>query len=203
VSSCADPDLNLKLGGKGGAVNLTRLSCSALRLLPLAVLAGCATDVTVTPQLAEKNIPPCQIHGLVRYQGKPEYLPSALVPDQAPPSQIAFEYSHAVQYGLKETDPLVTFVNPLTLFGFPTGADNLIVTGRVDLVRGDATIRSYAAAAAMKHSGNVFSEGETFTDMRRRGLLLVRDNLTSQLCKDQSVIETLLADRPTTAKGSQ
>jgi hypothetical protein len=55
----------------------------------------------------------------------------------------------------------------------------------------------------MKHSGNVFSEGETFTDMRRRGLLLVRDNLTSQLCKDQSVIETLLADRPTTAKGSQ
>jgi len=136
VSSCADPDLNLKLGGKGGAVNLTRLSCGALRLLPLAVLAGCATDVTVTPQLAEKNIPPCQIHGLVRYQGKPEYLPSALVPDQAPPSQIAFE-------------------------------------------------------------------GETFTDMRRRGLLLVRDNLTSQLCKDQSVIETLLADRPTTAKGSQ
>ena len=68
-------------------------------------------------------------------------------------------------------------------------------------MRGDTTIRSYAAA--MKHSGNVFSEGETFTDMRRRGLQLVRDNLTRQLCKDQSVIETLLAEGPAAARGSR
>jgi hypothetical protein len=166
-------------------------------------LTGCQTTVTVTPQVAAKNPSTCQIHAAVRYDGKPDYLPAALVPDPGVAGPASFRYSFEAQYGLKEIPPLLSFVNPLVLVGFPTGSDNVVVTGRVDMIRGDATVRSYGAAAAMKRSGTVFSEGETFTEMRRRGLLLVRDNLSGQLCNDQAELTFLLNDRPSTTDGHQ
>ncbi len=182
-------------------MKLTCLFRAVLRAMPCVALAGCETTVTVTPQLAAKNAHTCQIHAAVRYDGKPDYLPAALVPDPSASGQMAFRYSYEAQYGLKEISPFLSFVNPLTLFGFPTGSDNVVVTGRVDMVRGEAIVRSYGAAAAMKRSGTVFSEGETFTELRRRGLLLVRDNLSGQLCKDQAVLTTLLNDLPTKTDG--
>ena len=114
-----------------------------------------------------------------------------------------FRYIYETQYGLKETEPLLALVNPLTLVGFPVGSDNLIVTGRVDVVRGDTTVRSYGAAVAMKRSSTVFSEGETFTEMRRRGLLLVRDNLSGQLCHDQAILTAMLSDAHATSPSPQ
>jgi hypothetical protein len=159
---------------------------------------GCATQIAVSPQLGEKLPQTCAIHAPVRYDGKPDYLPRALVDDPGAPSQTSFHYSYDAQYGLKEVSPFLALVNPLTLVGFPTGSDNLVVTGHVEVMRGDTTLRSYAAAAAMKRSGTVFYEGETFTEMRRRGLLLVRDNLSGQLCKDQAILTNLLKDSPNT-----
>ncbi len=55
-------------------------------------------------------------------------------------------------------------------------------------------MRSYAAAASLKVTPTIFGEGETFTEMRHRGLMLVRDNLSSQLCEDQSVLNRLLSE---------
>jgi hypothetical protein len=168
------------------------------KVLACFAVAGCATSVSVTPQPA-KQTPTCQIHASVRYDGKPDYLPGALIVDSAALGQIAFRYSYEAQYGLKETEPFLALVNPLTLVGFPVGSDNLIVTGRVDVVRGDTTVRSYAAAAAMKRSSTVFYEGETFTEMRRRGLLIVRDNLSGQLCQDQALLAAMLSDAHATS----
>ncbi|HEY2591732.1 MAG TPA: hypothetical protein VGI35_09100 [Steroidobacteraceae bacterium] len=167
------------------------------RLLPfLACLAlgGCATAVVVTPQLAQTTAATCQIPARVRYDGKPDYLPTALMADSASSGEITFRYSYEAQYGLKETNFVVVMVNPLTLVGFPTGSDNLVITGRVDVVRGDKTVRTYMAAAAVKRSSTVFYEGETFTEMRRRGLLLVRDNLSGQLCHDHALLVAMLHD---------
>ena len=166
-----------------------------LPALACIALAGCTTtSVVITPQLAEKNTATCQIHTSVRYEGKPDYLPAALVADPAASGQVTFRYAYEAQYGLKETNFFLTAVNPLTLVGFPTGSDSLVITGRVDVVRGDETVRSYVAAAAMGRSSTVFYEGETFTDMRRRGLLLVRDNLSGQLCHDEALLVAMLND---------
>jgi hypothetical protein len=167
-----------------------------LLVAPCAALAGCATTVSITPTLASAKSS-CQIHAAVSYSGRPEYLPGALVADASVVEGLGFRYSYEAQYGLKEFNPALVIVNPLTLVGFPTGRDNLVVTGRVDLVRGATVIRSYAAAAAMKHSGSIFYEGETFTEMRRRGLLLVKDNLSAQLCQDQTVLKKLMNEQAT------
>lgn len=175
---------------------MTRRSSAqaALGVASCLALLGCATEVAITPQLADKTSGKCQIHAPVRYEGKQDYLPAALVPDPGASATTEIRYSYEAQYGLKEFNPIVVIVNPLTIVGFPTGGDNLVVTGRVDVVRGDTTLRSYAAAAAMKRSTTVFYEGETFTEMRRRGLLLVGDNLSQQLCKDAETLAALLND---------
>jgi hypothetical protein len=166
------------------------------RLLPAALaaaLTGCATSVTVTPQLAGKQqAADCHIRAPVQYDGKADYLPTALDAQPAVSGQLFFRYTYTAQYGLKETEPFLAMVNPLTLVGFPVGSDNLVVTGRVDVVRGQETLRSYGAAAAMQRSATVFSEGETFTEMRRRGLLLVGGNLSAQLCHDEALLAAMI-----------
>ena len=165
---------------------------TTLASLAWLLTAGCATTVSITPMLSARDTGACEIRAQVRYDGKPEYLPTALAVDQTASERMVFRYTYEAQYGLKEIPPGIMLVNPLTLFGFPTGTDNVVVTGYLNLIRDQTTLRSYAAAAAMKRSGTVFSEGESFTEMRRRGLLLVRENISRQLCGDQAAIEALL-----------
>ncbi len=163
--------------------------------LACAALGACATSVVITPQVAETRSAVCEIHAPLRYEGKPEYLPTALI--AAPgTSALVVRYRYEAQYGLKETNFFLTAVNPLTLVGFPTGSNDVVVTGHVEVLRGETTLRSYAAAAALTRSSTVFYEGESFTDMRRRGLLLVRDNLSHQLCQDQPLLTGMLAEAP-------
>ena len=162
----------------------------------MLLATGCVTSVSITPQLSAKDTGACEIRAQVRYDGKAQYLPAALTVDQAASDRMVFRYAYEAQYGLKEIPPGIMLVNPLALFGFPTGSDNVVVTGYLDLIRDETTLRSYAAAVSMKRSGTIFSEGETFTEMRRRGLLLVRENIGQQLCKDQAAIEALLSAPP-------
>jgi hypothetical protein len=176
--------------GRGSAVGLGMLS--------YALLAGCAATATVTPTLPEKSAV-CQIRAAVRFDGRPEYVPGVLIADTGAHDAAEFRYSFEARYGLNEYNAFLVAVNPLSLVGFPTGNDNLVVAGRVDLMRGETIVRSYAAAASMKRNPTIFGEGETFTDMRRRGLMLVRENLSAQLCNDQSVL-TLLLNEPGAAK---
>ena len=75
---------------------------------------------------------------------------------------------------------------------FRSGSNFTTVTGLLEVVRGGQTIRSYGAACAMKRTGTVFSEGETLTAMRRRGLLLIRDNISAQICRDRKTLQPLL-----------
>lgn len=173
-------------------MRMIRVCRRAPGVLACVALAGCATSVSLTPQLPDKQIPTCRLQAAVQYDGRPEYLPAALAGDSGTPGPVAFRYSFEAQYGLKPVNDFVAFVNPLELFGFPVSSDNMVVTGRVDVLRGDAVIRSYGAAASMKRSSTVFSEGESFTDMRRRALMLVRDNLSGQLCHDEALLTAML-----------
>jgi hypothetical protein len=158
-----------------------------------ALLVGCAATATVTPSLTEKAAT-CEIRAAVWYEGKPEYLPGVLIADASAHPPAGFRYSYEARYGLDEYNAFLVAVNPLSLVGFPTGKDNVVVTGRVDFMRGTTIMRTYAAAASLKVTPTIFGEGETFTDMRHRGLMLVRENLSTQLCEDQSVLTTLLSE---------
>ena len=126
----------------------------------------------------------CVVRANVMYDGNQDYLPTVLIRDAGTTPGVVLRYSHDAKYGLGELPNSFNLVNPLTLIGFPTGSDNLVISGRLDVMRDGDVVRSYGAASAMKRIGSIFSEGDTFTEMRRRGLLLVRDNISAQLCAD-------------------
>jgi len=168
------------------------------RVLLILVLAGCTTTVNVTPTI--EGTAACEVRGTISYEGNREYLPGALVADSEPAPAVVFRYTFDAQYGLKAVPVGAQLVNPLNFVGFPTGTDSVVITGRLEVVRGGSIIRTYGSAAAMQRSGTMFSEGETFTEMRHRGLLLVRDNISRQICRDQAVLAQL--GNPPAAAGS-
>ena len=166
--------------------------CRGVAALAALALSGCATTVMVTPQLSGAT-PACQIQAPVAYEGNAAYLPGALIPTTAAAAVTVLRYSYDSQYGLSQLPGAVAVVNPLMLVGFPEGSNSLVLSARLEVLREGATVRSYAAVAAMKRTSTMFSEGETLTEMRRRGLLLVRDNISAQICRDQTTLTQLLA----------
>ena len=157
----------------------------------LAAMNGCATSVFVTPQVTGPI--ECKVRGHLSYTGtNAEYLPTVLADDPASPADSVLRYAYRADYDLRQLPAEVQWVNPLHLIGMPTGTGALTIAGRLDVMRGGVAVRSFAAVAAMKRSQSMFSEGETFTDMRRRGLLLVRDNIAAQVCADLPTTQAIL-----------
>jgi hypothetical protein len=165
-------------------------------------LAGCATTITVTPKLVDTGAARCEIRAPLNYEGKLEYLPTVLVQDSVASGTATLRYRYDVNYDARPLNDVATLVNPLTLFGFPTGHDYTSVVSTLDLIQAGAVVRSYAAAAALKRTGTVFGEGESFTAMRRQGLLAVRDNISAQLCQDKAAL-VLLINAPAPVAGAE
>jgi hypothetical protein len=134
----------------------------------------------------------CRVLGHISYDGNREYLPTVLVENPSSPADSVLRYTHEVRYGLSEVPAEVQVVNPLHLIGLPTGTSSVSIIGRLDVMRDGSAVRSFAAVAAMQRSGSMFGEGETFTDMRRHGLLLVRDNISVQVCADLPTTQAIL-----------
>jgi hypothetical protein len=156
------------------------------------MLTGCSSTMQLTPQMNADARSDCRVLGHVSYVGNREYLPVVLVENASSPADSVLRYAHEARYGLAEVPAEVQLVNPLHLVGFPTGTSSLSIVGRLEVMRGGSVVRSFAAVAAMQRSASMFTEGETFTDMRRRGLLLVRDNISAQVCADLPATQEIL-----------
>lgn len=166
------------------------LTLSAVGLL--LCTTGCATSVMMTPDLGRGAPGACTITAPMSYEGNPDYLPQAVAAEPVAAQATVLRYTYNTQYDAKQGITALQVVNPLMIVGFPTGSNFTAVTGLLEVVRGGRTIRSYGAACAMKRTGTVFSEGETLTAMRRRGLLLIRANISAQICRDQQTLQALL-----------
>lgn len=158
----------------------------------LLCITGCETSVVMTPDLGRGAPGTCMVSAPMSYDGNPDYLPRVIAAEPVAAQATVLRYTYNTQYDAKQGITALQVVNPLLIVGFPTGANSTAITGLLEVVRGGQTIRSYGAAAAMKRSATVFSEGETLTAMRRRGLLIVRDNISAQICRDQQTLQTLL-----------
>jgi hypothetical protein len=181
----------------GSMVNrIGPLAVRAVSSLLLILAAGCATRVVLTPTVEGVAAPTCRIHAAVSYEGNPDYLPAVIIRDAESGNGVGLRYTYSTQYGIKEFAKELQLVNPLMIFGFPTGSDSAVMTGLLEVVHQGTVIRSYGAACAMKRAGTIFSEGETFTAMRRTGLLLVRNNVSAQICRDEPLLRELLAGEP-------
>ena len=152
------------------------------------LLYGCATTMEIKPQVAQIDNVDFRIKGKIIYEGNKEYLPRVLVDEPISDNQLIFKYMYKAVYGKHDVPDLVALYNPLTIVGFPTGENTLTIIGKLDVLKGEEVIKSYMATCILEKTRSLFSEG-TFTEMRKKGLIAVRDNIETQMYLDKDYLE--------------
>ncbi len=175
-------------GGHAGGAPGGGLAVAVL-LLAIAA-AGCGTKMVITPQVAGRDVGGFKVGGTVVYDGNPEYLPRTVAPAAAGESGLSFRYAYQCVYGRDNVHQALPLFNPLTAIGFPIGADTLVVAGKLDVHEGDVLVKSYTATCAFDKTRNIFHEGATFSELRKQGLIAVRDNIEIQMFEDREFLSS-------------
>jgi len=163
----------------------------ALWVLTISLIAACSTEKHIFPRFDRlENIKPV-VAGAVDYTGNKEYLPRT-IRDAAPNDpQLVIKYRYAVSYGNETGPEVVNLFNPFLFAGFPIGQDTLAVVGKLDIIRRNEVIKSYSAACMYEKTRSLFYQGPTFSELRREGLLDVRDNIEAQTYRDRESLAEL------------
>ncbi len=171
--------------------NNRRLLYVAIGLFCTFLLFGCATSMEVTPKVEQINNIDFQIKGKIIYDGNREYLPRVIVDESISDSGLTFQYTYNAIYGKHDVPEVVALFNPLNIVGFPTGENSLTIIGKLDILKGKELIKSYTATCVLEKTRNLFSEGETFSEIRKKGLIAVRDNIEAQIYQDRDFLSKL------------
>jgi hypothetical protein len=165
-----------------------------MRLTPLAVamlVSGCSAQMVVQPPPASHTVE-FALAATVSYDGNRNYLPR-VVRDAGPGSPITVRYAYDVVHGGERTHLFGVMFNPAAMLGLPMlGKDTVAVSGRLEILGGAELVKAYDATAALTNRPSLFYEGETYTEMRLRGLLAVRDSIETQILGDRDTLTRLL-----------
>lgn len=157
-----------------------------ISLVGIVLLSSCATNMAITPQVSEVNVSDFKLKGKVEYDCNKEYLPRTIVNEDENVNQyIIIQYSYTETYGRDNTPQALPLFNPLSLVGFPIGENTLVINGKLIILKGKEVIKEYSATCGLEKMRSIFSEGETFSELRRKGLLAVRDNIEYQMYQDR------------------
>jgi hypothetical protein len=166
-----------------------RIAVFALCLSVAMLFSGCATNVVITPEIAVVSGNDFTLGGKIDYEGSKEYLPRTIFSDTNPaPPLLILRYRYDVTYGRDAVHQALPLFNPLTIVGFPIGADTAVVTGKLEILKGSSAVKTYSAVCVLDKHRTIFSEGETMSEMRKRGLLAVRDNIEYQMYADRDLL---------------
>ncbi|HEV8642484.1 MAG TPA: hypothetical protein VGV13_15435 [Methylomirabilota bacterium] len=154
-------------------------------------LTGCAAEMLVQPA-PDAAAPEFRLPARIVYGGNREYLPRNLT-DGGSGARLTVRYAYDVVHGGERTNLFGVMFNPAAMLGLPViGKDTVAVSGRLEVLRGEEVAKTYDATAALTNRPSLFYEGETYTEMRRRGLLAVRDSIESQVARDRESLGRLL-----------
>lgn len=158
--------------------------------LPLLLCISCST-VTVKPD----NIVPTGNGDLVLkanllFEGNPAYIPRTIVNSKE--SDIEINYEYKVFYdGTKMNHEIIAGIMPTTLLGLPTGGDDILVVAKLDIRQRQNVIKSYSAEALVTRPRSLFLGGVDKTEMRKKGLLAVKENLENQMIQDHELLSKI------------
>ncbi len=158
----------------------------ALSLLLLFVVAGCSS-MNVTPELATLDKTPVLIKGPIQYDGNRLYLPRTISEGDQSEYGLRFRYTTSETQDRSSWDVIALF-NPLSVLGFPTGRRNSTVTGNLEILKDTEVVKSYFATCLQEAYRGIYYGG-SFSDLRRTGLVAVRDNIESQMFQDREFLE--------------
>lgn len=180
-----------------------KLSIPVLTLgVALITFAGCATRVHTLPEFPELQNVLVLLGGPITFDGKREYLPRTITDAPTSENGLSFRYSyHEIQQRNDSLDVLALF-NPLTLIGFPTGGTQSTVTGKLEILKGMEALKTYTATCVLEVTRTIFTDGESFSELRRKGLVAVRDNIEAQMVQDKEFLAKLSAGGRSSSGGN-
>jgi hypothetical protein len=153
-----------------------------------AIFSACASNVVITPDLAIVRSEDFSLRGKIDYEGNAEYLPRTVSAETYPGAALLLRYRYEVTYGRDAVHQALPLFNPLTIVGFPIGSDTVVVTAKLEVLKGSSEVKTYTAVCILNKSRTVFWEGETLSELRRRGLLAIRENIETQMHGDRDVL---------------
>ena len=167
------------------------LSCYLLVLL----LAGCQTtpDVRVVVQPVVPKIDdvvPVYLKGKLVFDGKEEYLPRTVrsIAARYDGLTVRYEYEDVYKFARYYDPPGDDIVSFLRRYQDTTYAKVATVFGRLTVLNGESVLKIYEAVAVLSTPTR---GGQTLTDLRRLGLLAVRDSIEGQMYQDREYLRKL------------
>lgn len=163
--------------------------------LSLLLLAGCqmtpSVRIAIQPDVPKINdAVPILLKGKITYDGKEEYFPRTIRPIDTRQDGLAVRYVYedvhqlARYYDPPESETL-SFVRR---YLDPTYAKEITVLGRVTVFEGGNVLKVYEAVAYLSTPTR---GGQTLTELRRLGLLAVRDSIEGQMYQDREYLRKL------------
>lgn len=162
-------------------------------LAAIILFSGCGTKFHVVPATTMQSLPSdFVLDGPVTYSYNPDYLPRTLRNSDTTAGNIEFKYDYNVGYGKDAVPEALPLFNPLTLVGFPIGADSLVVVGHLEILKEGVVVKTYSSTCAIDKTRSVFYQGKTHSELRREGLIAVRDNIEAQMFNDREALLSLI-----------
>lgn len=161
---------------------------NVLCVLVVMIFSGCAPNVVITPDIAASPTYDFTLGGNIDYDGNREYLPRTITADTNPEA-LTLRYRYDVSYGRDAVHQALPLFNPLTIVGFPIGADTIVVTGKLEIMKWKTTVKVYTSVCVLDKHRTIFSEGETMSELRKSGLIAVRNNIEFQMYGDKNLLK--------------
>ncbi|MBI5577084.1 MAG: hypothetical protein HY896_12070 [Deltaproteobacteria bacterium] len=161
----------------------------------IVVLCGCGTKMVVIPQVESTAKADFRILGKIEYEGRPDYLPATVAGDNTADARLVIKYTYNSAYGDDSINQAVALFNPLTGIGFPIGGNTFIVGGTLEVIVGQKVVKSYTSTCAFEVTRNLFYEGDTYTELRREGLMQIKKNIETQMYLDRKFLTELKIPR--------
>jgi hypothetical protein len=157
--------------------------------------AGCgggyAPDVTTTPLIRPVDAQDFRVTGKVVYAGSNlEYLPRTVL--AAGNSAVVVRYEINESYDCSDSPAVMAGVSIASKpFEPPSGVNIATVEGRLEISSEGRPPKVYQSRCVLKQVVSAASTGWTFSQLRRRGLLEVRNNLESQMCHEREQLRSI------------
>lgn len=164
---------------------LRAAGCAALSVL----FSGCASNGHILPEIEPQAVGDFRIAAKVVFDGNRDYLPRVLQDSPVGDDGITVDYRYEVSHKNVDMDAIALF-NPFSLVGFPSGSNQLTLVAELKILRKGELLKSYRAIYAVEQQTGLWSF-RTLTEMRRDGLIALRNNIEFQLLRDRKYIETL------------
>lgn len=150
-------------------------------------LYGCA-EIAKTNAIGNEITVPSTVHlcGAVEYRNyNTDYLPLSLNDDPTY-SDIFITYQYEVKYGIEE-DTAFDLFNPFLIFGVEKSEDAVVVNGQLNIKSGSNFEKEYRETVILNKSKTLYSEGSTLSELRREGLIQLRDKIDALLISDKDL----------------